>query len=129
MSPAVVGPPLKMFDTALDLYNYIHINMPWHDRGSMTEKESWSVTAYILKMNSVDPGPDLNPGTASQILFRGSNILPASPAPESATDPALTNDLQNKETNWVSPVWIVAVIAALALVFAGIFTLSRRSTH
>src|SRR5512139_371502 len=43
MSPAVVGPPVMIFATAQDLYDYISVYMPWHDRGSMTEKEYWSV--------------------------------------------------------------------------------------
>jgi len=129
ISPAVVGPPLKIFGTALDLYNYIHDYMPWHDRGSMTEKESWSVTAYILKINSIDPGPDLNQTTASQISFRDDTILPASPVPALATDSAPINSSHDKEPRQVSPVWIVAVIVSIVLIFIGVLTLSRRSPH
>jgi cytochrome c5 len=131
MSPAVVGPPLVMFDTALDLYNYIHIYMPWHDRGSMTVKESWSVTAYILKINNIDPGSDLNPGTASQIRLRKSNIPTSSPAPDSvsATEAVSVQEPQDEKTNNVSPVWVIAIIAGVVLIFFAIIALSRGSTH
>jgi cytochrome c5 len=129
MSPAVVGPPLVMFDTALDLYNYIHDYMPWHDRGSMTQKESWSVTAYILKINNVDPGPDLSPMTASQIRLRSNSAPTAAAAPAAATNAGSVHRFEDKKTNKVSPIWIVATIATLLLVFVGLFTLGRRSTH
>lgn len=114
ISPAVVGPPLKIFGTALDLYNYIHTRMPWHDPGSMTEKESWSVTAYILKINNVDPGSDLNAATAAQIRLRADAAAPV--------------DVQVEELNRISPYWAVALIVVIALLFLGILALNRRST-
>lgn len=131
MSPAVVGPPLMMFDTALDLYNFIHNYMPWHDRGSMTEKESWSVTAYILKINNVDPGPDLNPTTAAQIRLRKSSISASSPSPDSvsATGAVPAQEQQDEKTNNVSRVWVIAIIAGVVLIFFAIIALSRGSTH
>lgn len=129
MSPAVVGPPLQMFGTALDLYNYIHTYMPWHDPGSMTQKDSWSVTAYILKMNNIDPGPDLNPNTASEIRLRSDSIPPVSPMPAVATDAVPTSSLQEEEINRISPMWIAAIAATVVLIILGIVTLNRHSNH
>ena len=130
MSPAVVGPPVMIFDTALDLYSYTHNYMPWHDRGSMTEKESWSVTAYILKINNIDPGPDLNSTTASQIRLRNHSSVPtASPAPASATEAVPVHRLEDEEARNGSPMWIAAAVAAVLLISLAVFTLSRRSTH
>jgi cytochrome c5 len=130
-SPPVVGPPLQIFGTALDLYNYIHNYMPWHDRGSMTQKESWSVTAYILKINSVDPGLELDAETAAKISLRGSNPIVASPqaalptALEDATTP-LPDPAVEPARNAASP-WLILLIALIMIgVFVGIW-LSRRS--
>lgn len=129
MSPAVVGPPLQMFDTALDLYNYIHTYMPWHDPASMTQKDSWSVTAYILKINNIDPGSDLNPNTASEIRLRSGSIPPVSPVPALATDAVPISSLQEEEVNRISPIWIAAISVAVVLIIFGIVTLIRRFNH
>jgi len=128
VSPAVVGPPLQIFDTALDLYNYIHINMPWHDRGSMTEKESWSVTAYILKINNIDPGLELNADTAAKILLSANPTQPASPPPTVAgTEQDSTNNLHDKNDGSISPFWMIAIIATIMLILIGVFLLNRQS--
>lgn len=119
IAPAVVGPPVQMFATAQDLYNYIHVSMPWHDRGSMTEKESWSVTAYILKINGVDPGPFLSSETASQIELRGTN-------PTDSSSSNIPEDLQKEVTNKMSFVWMAALLVVAALALLGGFVLSRR---
>ena len=133
MSPAVVGPPLLMFDTALDLYNYINIYMPWHDRGSMTAKDNWSVAAYILKINNIDPGSVLNPETAAQIRLRQKTSftppapMPASPAPELGALPLPTADAPEEDVEGASRFWTIAlVVTALLLVLLGIFLVNRR---
>lgn len=54
--PAIIGTyALARFITALDLYAYNHSFMPWHDPGSMTEEESWQVTAFLVRENGIDP--------------------------------------------------------------------------
>ena len=127
-SPAVVGPPLMIFETALDLYNYIHTRMPWHDPGSMLESESWSVTAYILKINGIDPGPELNADTAAKILLRAKSAQPASPPTAVAqSDQDSTNNFHDENDGNISPFWTVAIIATVALVLVGVFLLTRRS--
>jgi hypothetical protein len=96
-APAVVGSPVAALGNALNLYNYIHTSMPWHDRGSMTEKESWSVTAYILKINGIDPGPELNAETAAKISLGGIATIPSVAPPQVATNaPASHDDLGPK---------------------------------
>ena len=118
IAPAVVGPPLQMFATAQDLYNYIHANMPWHNRGSMTEKESWSVTAYILKINDVDPGAVLSLETASQIRLRpDDSASPANPA---------ASDVQSQFPKKLSIFWLTALLVVAVLAFAGVILLIRR---
>ncbi len=115
IAPAVVGPPLMMFDTALDLYNYISIYMPWQDRGSLTEKENWSLTAYILKINQVDPGPDLNPQTAVLIRLRKSSASPATPFPEIDTNPDATHAIPQEDAARYAPYWVYAILVIVGL--------------
>ena len=68
IAPAFVGPAaMANFGTALDLQNFIQANMPWNNPGALTEKDSWSVTAYIMTMNQIDPGKELDAKTAAQI--------------------------------------------------------------
>ncbi len=131
VSPAVVGPPLIIFETALDLYNYIHRSMPWHDPGSMTEKESWSVTAYILKINNVDPGLELNVDTAAKILLHVNPIQPTSqsPAVMETDQDATPHTSQDESTGNISPFWIIAIVATITLIFIGVFLLKRQSTQ
>lgn len=122
IAPAVVGPPLQMFATAQDLYNYIHTTMPWHNRGSMTEKDSWSVTAYILKINDVDPGPTLSQETASQIRLRPEAMV------TSPSDSA-SQKVQNEFLSKISFFWLAALLAAAALAFGGVWVLIRRKNR
>lgn len=129
ISPAVVGPPLKIFETALDLYSFIRKYMPWHNPGSMTENESWSVTAYILKINNIDPGPELNADTAAQIRLRMDTTQPAYPTPAVAAADRDFHNFQDKNIGSVFPFWTIAIIATLALVLIGIILLKRQSTQ
>ena len=67
IAPAVVGSEaLAPFDTAADLHAYIQARMPWQDPNSMTEAEGWAVTAYIIKLNRMNPGPELKVANAAQ---------------------------------------------------------------
>ena len=71
IAPAVVGPvTISHFATAQNLHDFIQSAMPWYSPGSLTEKDSWSVTAYILKMNGINPGTQLSPETATMIKVR-----------------------------------------------------------
>lgn len=68
IAPAVVGPMIRShFATAQNLHDFIQSSMPWYNPGSLTGKDSWSVTAYLLKMNGIDPGVQLGLETAQQI--------------------------------------------------------------
>jgi len=68
VAPAVVGSvAMSRFYTAYDLYKFISTSMPWQAPGRLSEEQDWQVTAYILQMNGIDPGGNLDPETASQI--------------------------------------------------------------
>jgi hypothetical protein len=113
--------------------------MPWHNRGSMTEKESWSVTAYILKLNGIDPGSELNAETAAKIdlsvidpSLYPTSALPSPEAqplsvPENTPAPAPTLVHEEQTIEPFNPVWIFALVIAIMIVLAVIFV-RRRST-
>jgi hypothetical protein len=95
--PPVVGDVmLARFQTALDLYNYINTRMPWQAAGTRSEEEYWQLTAHLLSINGVDPGPEpLNAANAAGILLRpppaGSLLEEVTPTPTPAPpSPATT---------------------------------------
>ncbi|MBN1450376.1 MAG: hypothetical protein JW963_05115 [Anaerolineales bacterium] len=136
--PAVLGQPIRNFGTALNLYTYNHYLMPWHDRGSMTEKESWSVTAYILKINGIDPGPDLNAETAANIdlsvIDPNLGPTPVPPSPEAQPAPALENTPtpvptpghENQNDNIKVQQWILPAALLIVLILVVALLLRRR---
>jgi cytochrome c5 len=135
--PAVVGEPIRAFGTAMNLYTYNHYMMPWHDRGSMTEKESWSVTAYLLKINGIDPGPELNAETAAQIdlstIDPSQFPTPEPPATQIAPQPKAKNTPEPLPVHQEQPApegpaqWVAASILAIALLVVAILAIRRRS--
>jgi len=126
--PKVLGQPIRGFGTALNLYTYNHKYMPWHDRGSMTEKESWSVTAYILSINGIDPGTELNAKTAANIDLSVINPnlgpTPVPPSPEVQPTPKQENTLvpvpviehEKEAADGISPQWILLVVISIILI-------------
>lgn len=68
IAPAIVGKgKLSGFASALELHDFIQTEMPWQNPNSLTAKDSWSATAFVLKLNGIDPGADLGPSTAARI--------------------------------------------------------------
>lgn len=66
IAPAIVGrTAMAPFQTAADLRDYIQATMPWHNPNSLTDDEGWAVTAYVIKLNQMNP-PTLNAETAPQ---------------------------------------------------------------
>jgi cytochrome c5 len=58
--PPVAGAQFfARFNTALDLYNYISQTMPWQDPGYMTADQFWQATAFLLRLNGIDPGKQM----------------------------------------------------------------------
>jgi len=137
--PAVLGQPIKGFGTALSLYTYTHNFMPWHDRGSMTERESWSVTAYLLKINGIDPPPELNAENAADIDLSvidpnlGPTRIPPSPEPQQAPVmqrthtpvPTLTHEDQTAVASIPQLIWLIPALIVVIVVAA--ILLRRRS--
>ena len=56
--PPVVGPVFTArFGNAQEVYDYIHQRMPWHMPGSLSEQEYWDLTAFLLRLNGIQPLP------------------------------------------------------------------------
>jgi cytochrome c len=67
--PPVLGPDtLVRFDNALDLHDYIRQCMPWQEPASLSEKEYWDITAYLVRQRGLDaPRGPLDAAGARQI--------------------------------------------------------------
>jgi mono/diheme cytochrome c family protein len=67
--PPLIGPgALAAFQSAADLQGYIASAMPFWDPGSLTDQQSWQVTAFILRTNGMWQGQgDLDTQIASTI--------------------------------------------------------------
>jgi hypothetical protein len=64
-APGIAGSgTLPGLATAQDLHDLVQTSMPWQNPNSLTTKDSWAVTAYMLKMNGLNPGIQLGPETA-----------------------------------------------------------------
>ena len=85
--PPVRNPGMLLtFQNAYNLYTFIKYKMPWQNPNSLTDEQYWQLTAYLMRMNGLDPGPlPLNAANAKNI-----SLLHPTPAPpqnvESADD-------------------------------------------
>lgn len=81
--PPVLGPgSLSRFDTARDLQLTILDTMPWWNPGSLTDEQSWQLTAYLMSVRG-ELGHDvsLDEGNAVVYRLRSSYSPPPNPYP------------------------------------------------
>lgn len=111
IAPPVVGDAaLAPFQTAADLRAFIQRFMPWQDPGNLTEEEGWAVTAYVIKLNRMNPGPELNAENAAQLdLHPGAAAIPPTSIPQGAGSIAALA--------WMNP-WVLGAVAAVAFALA-----------
>ncbi len=76
--PAVVGSNvLQNFETAASLRSYIFAAMPYWKPASLTEEETWQVTAFILRENKLWPASEeLTASNAGSIPVRPPVAIP-----------------------------------------------------
>ena len=89
--PALIGAgTLEKFPDAAALHAYIAAAMPFWKPGSLTEEESWSVTAFVLRSNGLwDGRTDLDASNAGQVKVGPPTPATAIPEPVvSARQPA-----------------------------------------
>jgi len=69
---------LQKFPTALVLRSYIFAAMPYWRPASLTEEESWQVTAFLLRENNMwDSRAELNAETARSVFIVTAVVSPA----------------------------------------------------
>jgi hypothetical protein len=120
--PGVIGETtLAKFTDAAQLNAYIRATMPFWKPGSLTEEESWRVTAFILRQNGLwdASSTELSVSNAADIKIPRAALLTPVATPQSAEAPG------GKGTNMWS---IAAVVAALLLVLVFILKKSRNTT-
>jgi S-disulfanyl-L-cysteine oxidoreductase SoxD len=62
-----------------DLYDYISVNMPQSDPGTLTPKEYAQVVAYLLKINGMPAGKDEVPSDTLSLKKIKVDTIPVSP--------------------------------------------------
>jgi cytochrome c len=84
--PAVIGPDtLQKFPNATVLHAYIFAAMPFWKPGSLTEEQSWQVTAFILRENGIYTARDeITASNADRILISQPRST-STPQPVSST--------------------------------------------
>lgn len=112
--PAVIGDTaLAKFTDAAQLHAYIRATMPFWKPGSLTEEESWRVTAFLLRQNGLwDASAELSASNAATVKIpRGAFLTPVvTPQPDQAQQRGVT-------TGWFIPVSLVSAIFALLYIF------------
>ena len=88
--PPVVGPQIKiLFANGLDLYEYIKTKMPFQAPGSLKDAEYWQLTAFLLRLNGVNPGTQILSAQSAAELWLNPLAKP-SPTPTPLVTPAQT---------------------------------------
>jgi mono/diheme cytochrome c family protein len=102
------------FPTALQLQAYIRAAMPWYKPGGLTDERAWQVTAYVLKLNSIDAGPVLSAETAAKI-----RLAPdlAAAVPGAGTVSSGAEPVQDAAESSVSSATLLLGAGALAVIF------------
>ena len=114
--PAVVGESsLAKFTDAAQLHAYIRATMPFWKPGSLTEEESWRVTAFILRQNGLwNAATELNASNAADVKIpRGAFLTPVTTPPS-----------DNVQEPSGILVW-AGVGGVLLLLLVGLFILNR----
>ena len=81
--PALIGPEtLSHFNTAQDVYNFIHRAMPFDAPGSLSDEQYLQVLTFILESNRIIPtGSQLDASSLTSIALR---VTSATPTPAGA---------------------------------------------
>jgi len=109
--PPVVGPQMKiLFATGLDLYQYIKTKMPFQAPGSLKDSEYWELTAFLLRLNGVNPGTEqLTAQTAADIWLNPQ----AKPSPTPVVNPSPTVPISSARV-WVLFASGLVILAGLS---------------
>jgi mono/diheme cytochrome c family protein len=118
--PALIGPgTLAKFSDAAQLHAYIRAAMPFWKPGSLTEDDSWRVTAFILRQNNLwDGKTELNASNAAGVKI-----------PRGALTPAVTPQQAEGQGRSGTSLWVIGIgILFLLLLLMFILKKSRNTT-
>ncbi len=84
--PALIGPgTLSHFNTAQDVYNFIHRAMPFDAPGSLSEEQYLQVLAFILESNQIIPaGSQLDTASLASIALHTTASTPSASVSDQA---------------------------------------------
>lgn len=83
--PAVIGKDtIQKFSNAAALQAYILAAMPYWKPDSLSEKDAWNVTAFLLRENGTPFEGELNPANAAQVLLSPAQASPAQEEPHTS---------------------------------------------
>ncbi len=120
ITPIIGQATLDQFETAADLYEYVRLEMPWHNPGSLTDEEYWQLTAFLVRENGVDPiSQPLDQTRAASLVLH-----PNKPS-EMATSPTPNNASLAETPIWP---WAVFLILLIAIVLIIVLVSSRRKS-
>jgi hypothetical protein len=110
--PAVIGQDaLGKFSDAAQLNAYIRAVMPFWKPGSLTEEQSWRVTAFILRGNNLwDDQTELNASNAASVKIPRGALTPVT------TPPQAEGQRGSGTLVWVTGVGIVALLLLLMFI-------------
>jgi hypothetical protein len=121
--PAIIGPnaALGKFSNAATLTAFIKAAMPFWKPGSLTDQETWQITAFLLRENGISYAGQLNDSTADQILLSSSQPTPT-PTPLPAP---LSPALASSPVIWI-PFLLIFLLGGILFLW---HTLRRRQTQ
>ncbi len=114
--PAVIGQQtLAKFTDAAQLHAYIRAAMPFWKPGSLTEEESWRVTAFILRQNDLwNVSTELSASNAADVKIpRGAFLTPI----------ATPQQTGGQEGNGIT-IWLILTGVVVLIIFL-IFILKK----
>ena len=114
--PAVIGnTTLAKFTDAAQLQAYIRATMPFWKPGSLTEEESWRVTAFILRENGLwQASTELSSANAASVKIPRAAFLTPVGTPQQTDNPGQQG----------APIWI-GLVGVLGLVLLLMFALKK----
>jgi cytochrome c len=121
--PALIGPgTLSHFNTAQDVYNFIHHAMPFDAPGALSEEQYLQVLAFILESNQIIPaGSQLDAASLASIALRATS---ATPTPSGAFQPA--GVFQPAESPTPVPFFVLGGVIIAGLAGLALWLLKRR---
>jgi cytochrome c5 len=125
--PPIVGAQfMSRFKTAMDLYNYISQAMPWQDPGYLALNQYWQLTAFLLRLNGMDPGQQVfndQNATSFAISQPLAQTIPGTvtPNPTRTPVPFVTNS--SKPPDWLVILIIILIVGGAG---SGLWFYSRK---